>query len=322
MKTTLITTFAIAVMVFAFNTNPAMAGGNSDTQHTLWSSNQQEVDELKDLDETDVARYQPDFEWKWERDPGTGNYGWTKRYMNESGAGGEQVAEMEDETGDESEVALGGCVTDWSSGRTVCCYPSSSGRGVACHYPNEEGKESEIAYGCKPRPDGSVHCPGDAWNTENDESELAGLTRRQKQQQDEDDWNAWILKQFAGLTRRQKQQQDEDDWNAWILKQFAGLTRRQKQQQDEDDWNAWILKQFALPYTPTDECDPYAAGAYCPAGNEDEGAAEQREFAAGAQGGSFSAAGLTLGGLPTEADGTAAATEDSLNDRVLRSGHY
>ncbi|MCY4031044.1 MAG: hypothetical protein OXF05_02890 [Hyphomicrobiales bacterium] len=31
----------------------------------------------------------------------------------------------------------------------------------------------------------------------------------------------WIMKQFAGLTRRQKQQQDEDDWNAWILQQFA-----------------------------------------------------------------------------------------------------
>ena len=31
----------------------------------------------------------------------------------------------------------------------------------------------------------------------------------------------WIKQQFAGLTRRQKQQQDEDDWNAWILQQFA-----------------------------------------------------------------------------------------------------
>ena len=31
----------------------------------------------------------------------------------------------------------------------------------------------------------------------------------------------WIKQQFAGMTRRQKQQQDEDDWNAWILQQFA-----------------------------------------------------------------------------------------------------
>ena len=301
MKTTLITTFAIAVTVFAFNTNPAMAGGNSDTQHTLWSSNQQEVDELKDLDETDVARYQPDFEWKWRQDPGTGNYGWVKEYMNESNETAQQVA-IDSTSGDDD---------SWL-------------RWIPPSWFLNEDEIGEVG-----------------------ESELAGLTRRQKQQQDEDDWNAWILKQFAGLrpeqrqhfkdendwsawvkmqfagmTRRQKQQQDEDDWNAWILQQFAGLTRRQKQQQDEDDWNAWILKQFALPYTPADECDPYTAGAYCPAGNEDEGAAEQREFAAGAQGGSFSAAGLTLGGLPTEADGTAAATEDSLNDRVLRSGHY
>lgn len=49
MKTTLITTFAIAVMISAFNTNPVMAG----VGHTLWSFNQWRVDELKDPVETD-----------------------------------------------------------------------------------------------------------------------------------------------------------------------------------------------------------------------------------------------------------------------------
>ncbi|MCY4030781.1 MAG: hypothetical protein OXF05_01535 [Hyphomicrobiales bacterium] len=263
------TVFALALMAFAFHTNSATAGGNSDTQHTLWSSNQSQVDEMKDLDEggeTDVARSEPAYDWKWERDPNTGNFGWVKQYMNEGGGAGERVA-IDTTSGDddswlrwippswylnegedgESELALGGCVTDWSSGRTVCCYPSSSGRGVACYYPNEEGAESEV----------------------------------------------------------------------------AGLTRRQKQQQDEDDWNAWILRQFALPYSPAGECDPHAEGANCPSGNQDEAGAGQREFAAGARGGSFSSAGVKLGGLPTEiVDAAAEEIEDSLNERVLRSGSY
>ncbi len=42
----------------------------------------------------------------------------------------------------------------------------------------------------------------------------------------------WILKQFAGLTRRQKQQQDEDDWNAWILQQFAVYQNEDSESRD------------------------------------------------------------------------------------------
>ncbi|MCY4037935.1 MAG: hypothetical protein OXF09_00555 [Hyphomicrobiales bacterium] len=171
MKTTLIATFAFALMAFAFNTNPAMAGDQSKP----WAS--ASVDELNDPDETEVATRggQPSV-----RSPSRGNNDSVQELLrNFAFFGQDYCNENPDDhicndtwnsEAIESELALGGCVTDWSSGRTVCCYPSSSGRGVACHYPNEEGAESEVA----------------------------GLTRRQKQQQDEDDWNAWILGQYAG----------------------------------------------------------------------------------------------------------------------------
>ena len=103
-----------------------------------------------------------------------------------------------------------------------------------------------FAYGCRMNPDGSTHCPGDAWNSENDDRELAGGY-----------WDYCDLpyancnedaneSEVAGLTRRQKQQQDEDDWNAWILKQFAGLRPAQREVlQDKEEWQSWVHEQFA-----------------------------------------------------------------------------
>ncbi|MCY4032188.1 MAG: hypothetical protein OXF05_08725 [Hyphomicrobiales bacterium] len=51
MKITLTTTFAIALMVFAFNTNPVMAFGGDG----IWASKPQ-VDEVQDPDETGNER--------------------------------------------------------------------------------------------------------------------------------------------------------------------------------------------------------------------------------------------------------------------------
>ena len=51
MKTILMTTFAFALMVFAFNTNPVMAKAGWDSGF----AQKQGVDDLKDLGETKVA---------------------------------------------------------------------------------------------------------------------------------------------------------------------------------------------------------------------------------------------------------------------------
>ena len=49
----------------------------------------------------------------------------------------------------------------------------------------------------------------------------------------------------------------------------------------------------------------------------------QREFANSGEEGSFSAAGVTLGGAPTDVvEGEAEEVGESLNDRVLRTGSY
>ena len=129
--------------------------------------------------------------------------------------------------------------------------------------------------------------------------------------------------EVAGMTMDEKVQQDEDDWNNFILRQmFAGMTMDEKVKQDEDDWNNYILQQmFALPHSPTGECEPYTVDAYCPSGSQDERDIEQREFAGSdRQRDTFSQAGVTLGGLP---GGTAEnEEEESSNDRVLNTGNY
>ncbi|MCY4030540.1 MAG: hypothetical protein OXF05_00300 [Hyphomicrobiales bacterium] len=205
MKTTLITTFVFALVVFAFNANPVVAGDSSKP----WSLNLPHVNELKDRDqdEDDTNQYaqsEPGFQWSWEQDSNTGNWGWVKKYLNEGGKSGEQVAFD-----------------------TEHCWLTISGE-VDCDYSdywwNQQNGEREIALPhppigvCDPHTAGT-YCP----SKDQDENNLAGLTRREKQQQDEDDWNAWIRAQFAGLRPGQRRHlHDKEKWQSWVQKQFAG----------------------------------------------------------------------------------------------------
>ncbi|MCY4030523.1 MAG: hypothetical protein OXF05_00210 [Hyphomicrobiales bacterium] len=178
---TLMTTFAFALMVFAFNANSAFGWENApEGQFT-----EGQFDELRDQDEDDATKTAwggwqavldacKDKNGNWNRVKCPFAYfekGDVERLI--AGADDEKADQYKgqwfNETGDESEVAMARCTTDWKTGKSVCCVPASAG-GVFCYYPSVEGKESQVA----------------------------GLTRRQKQQQDEDDWNAWILQQFAG----------------------------------------------------------------------------------------------------------------------------
>ena len=128
---TLMTTLAIALMVFAFNASPAMAGDQSKP----WTSNES-VDELKGLDkeenETEVVRYEPDCRWKWRVDPNTGNWGWVCEYYSEGEVPGDNVA---------WDTEPGGNVYCWKSvgksGPITVCAPDDAW--------NSENGESEIA---------------------------------------------------------------------------------------------------------------------------------------------------------------------------------
>ena len=128
---TLMTTLAIALMVFAFNASPAMAGDQSKP----WTSNES-VDELKGLDkeenETEVVRYEPDCRWKWRVDPNTGNWGWVCEYYSEGEVPGDNVA---------WDTEPGGNVYCWKSvgksGPITVCAPDDAW--------NSENGESETA---------------------------------------------------------------------------------------------------------------------------------------------------------------------------------
>ena len=135
---TLITIFAFALMVFAFNTNPVMAGALGN----FWSSNES-VDKLKDPGEAEVAFYEPDCQWKWKKDPNTGNNAWICEYFNEGEVPGDNVA------------------WDTEPGGNVYCWQSIGINGTV-----------------------TVCAPDDVWNSENDESEVAG---RDDPRYDEDD---------------------------------------------------------------------------------------------------------------------------------------
>ena len=207
MKTILTTIFAIAVMVFAFNTNPVMAGDASKP----WSSNEQQVN---DVDETETARYEPDCRWKWKLDTNTGNWGWVCIYYNEGEVPGDNVA-WDTEPGEDAycweTVGRNGpvmiCAPDdfWNSeggerefaGYMEYCqrsgncmmFEDSDGDDtfeVAGRYHDSrslnldrdrkdynDSQKNRVAHGCRIQSDGSMHCPGDAWNSENDDRQIA-----------------------------------------------------------------------------------------------------------------------------------------------------
>ena len=191
MKTIWTATFAIALMVFAFNINPAMAGDHSKP----WASSES-VDELegldKDEDGMEVARYEPDCRWKWQVDPNTGNWGWVCQYYSEGEVPGDNVA---------WDTEPGGNVHCWQSvGRsgpiTVCApddaWNSENGKGEqlaswmndekADQYGdswfNEAGEESKVAYRieawCEVNPDlHAALCANDWFSESGNESEVA-----------------------------------------------------------------------------------------------------------------------------------------------------
>ena len=191
MKTIWTATFAIALMAFAFNINPAMAGDHSKP----WASSES-VDELegldKDEDGMEVARYEPDCRWKWQVDPNTGNWGWVCQYYSEGEVPGDNVA---------WDTEPGGNVHCWQSvGRsgpiTVCApddaWNSENGKGEqlaswmndekADQYGdswfNEAGEESKVAYRieawCEVNPDlHAALCANDWFSESGNESEVA-----------------------------------------------------------------------------------------------------------------------------------------------------
>ena len=224
MKTILMMTFAIAVMMFAFNTDPVIA----DSRAPSFIENEQQIDDVEQ-----TAWYEPDCSWKWRLDPNTGNWGWVCVYYNQDEVPGDNVA-WDTEPGEdaycwetvgkngpvmvcapddfwnsengEKELARGEQPSiksrskgnnDSTSERTrsanymdyckrsgnCMMFEDSDGDGkfeVAGKYHDgnsldNDSQESRVAYGCQIQSDGSMHCPGDAWNSENNDSQVAGF---------------------------------------------------------------------------------------------------------------------------------------------------
>lgn len=336
MKTALITTFAIALMVFAFNASPVFAKG-------WWKNGPNglaQVEELKDPGGTETASQDSNSTcdvsgqcWEW---------------FNE-----------------EDTESLEKALASWEDGEEAGHYKGQ-------WFNVDENGDVEVAYGCKTNPDGSVHCPGDAWNSEKDESQIAGQRPRYHDgnsldlSRDRRDYNDYI-KNFASLSCTTDRATGERVCctaysgggmfcyypNATESEgtQVAGMTLDEKVQQDEDDWNKFILQrmfsslvdhcsrhgncmmneegdaptQFARPYPPPGSgyCDPYTVGTYCPSNNEGERDIEQREFASGGgQEDSFSAAGVVLGDSPAGTTENSGDGEETANGRVLKTGSY
>ena len=172
MKMILTTIFAIAVVVFAFDTGPVMAGDGSKP----WSSNSN--DQIDYLDN-------PDGETKYEG----------RKYanavcainpagqvvcfnpLNEEESKNEQLASVKEnkwmlKEGEKGEIL---------AYDTEHCWLTIKGE-VDCDYSDywwneKENQNVEIAFGdygthnCSRREDGGYHCPGDAWNSEGNEGE-------------------------------------------------------------------------------------------------------------------------------------------------------
>ena len=161
MKTTLTTIFAIAVMVFAFNANPVMAGGG-DSGIFGWITGESQVTEVETA--------------SWDDDEKADQYG-DEWFNSENG---------------EVDLANATCTIDQQTGQQVCCAPTSFG-GFFCYYPNEDGKvERGVDIACSGR-DAMYGCSTSAGQV------FASMTMEEKVKQDEEDWNNWILQQFAGL---------------------------------------------------------------------------------------------------------------------------
>ena len=153
MKTTLMTTFAFALMVFVFNSNPVMAGALSN----LWSSNES-VDELGDIDEDNTSK--------------TAFGGWQavlEACKDENGDWDTNACPYLKEAEGESEVAFLVC-RQTPNGELVCCSFDDQGKFEGCEVANEAGNESQIAqrpdvWGafCEEQPDVFI-CVDDWWN--------------------------------------------------------------------------------------------------------------------------------------------------------------
>ena len=126
---TLITTFAFALMVFAFNANPVMAGALSN----LWSSNES-VDQLRGPDEDNTSK--------------TAFGGWQavlEACKDENGDWDTDACPYLKESEGESEVALSVC-RQTPSGQLVCCFFDEQENFEGCQVANESGNESGIAF--------------------------------------------------------------------------------------------------------------------------------------------------------------------------------
>ena len=303
MKTTLITTFAIALMVFAFNTNPAVAAG----AWGVFGSNE------SDGQITEVAQYEPDCGWKWKLDANTGNWGWVCEYYNEGEPLADNVAwgDNENEESEENDAReLAGLTAkekqqqdedDWNAWilEQFAFWTEEDQNFIDRDrkdrnnnpFGNETGQESQIAcsgmdaiYGCSSASSLAQEI-------------FAGLTAKEKQQQDEDDWNAWILQQFAGLRPGQQEalENDAEQMTNWAKQQFASWMDDEKKDQYGDDWF-----------------------------NNQDANTEQREFARESSFGdrSQSAGDGIDASLVGDIENDIIEREDTENDRVLESGDY
>ena len=257
MKTTLITTFAIAVMVFAFNATPSHAGdsdGKAVYECTGWThqgtvygegrdcKRVSELDELRDLEQT-----------AWANAP-EGQF-----------TEGEEIDELE------FAIDSTSAKDDWA--RWIEEQPWY--KRFAVHAEDEKQFKSDLIQVAQ--------------------SERTG-TAEEIRKWDENRWNQWILDQMFG--------------QAGSLTEYAYAGEEAFQQ------FAFIGEAFCVENPDSPICSDFS--------NQDQDEiAGQREFANSGEEGSFSAAGVTLGGSPTGlAEGEAEEVEESLNDRTLRTGNY
>ena len=258
MKTTLITTLAIAVMVFAFNADLATAGEKS----------------------TKLCQDPSKGTWE-DRVPCTDLYG-----SNESGDVPTQTAAAEspekffgesdiDELEDLNEIKVAIDSTnpddDWK--RWIEEQPWY--KRFASHVDNEEQFKSDLIQVAQ--------------------SERTG-TAEEIRKWDERRWNQWILDQMFG--------------------QGSSLTEYAYAGEEAFQQFAFIGEAFCVENPDSYICSDFS--------NQDQDEiAGQREFANSGEEGSFSAAGVTLGGSPTDVvEGGAEEVEEPLNDRTLRTGNY
>ena len=263
MKTTLITTFAIAVMVFAFNATPSHAGdsdGKAVYECTGWThqgtvygegrdcKRVSELDELKSPEQQTAAAESPE------------------KFFGES-----DIDELEDLN--EIKVAIDSTSPDDDWKRWIEEQPWY--KRFAVHAEDEKQFKSDLIQVAQ--------------------SERTG-TAEEIRKWDENRWNQWILDQMFG--------------QAGSLTEYAYAGEEAFQQ------FAFIGEAFCVENPDSPICSDFS--------NQDQDEiAGQREFANSGEEGSFSAAGVTLGGSPTDVvEGGTEEVEEPLNNRTLRTGNY